>query len=147
LKNSITQQEADTLLALEKHYRGTKTFEFPSFGGDLRIPLHSSDNREEFSLDISRASISLIKNKFQTRARTTVVLVRIDIGGSPHRNPDGVEIPCPHIHFYKSGFNDRWAYPLSDYFVNTNNSIKILQEFMDYCKIITRPTIREDLFV
>ena len=108
----LTQQEADALLAFEKHYKGKDEFFFPSLGGDLRIPLYSLDNREEFILDISRGSISLEKNKFQTRARTTVILVRVDIGGSPHRNPDGTEIPCPHIHFYKAGFDDKWAEPL-----------------------------------
>jgi hypothetical protein len=142
----LTQQEADDLLSFEKHYRGKETFIFPSFGGDLHIPLHSSDNREEFILDISRGSISLEKNKFQTRARTTIILIRVDIGGAPHRNPDGTEIQCPHIHFYKAGFDDKWAEPLSNYFVNIDVPIKMLHEFMDYCKIITKPYIQTELF-
>jgi hypothetical protein len=144
--NFLTQQEADTLLALEKHYKGNEIFKFPSLGGNLRIPLHSTDNREEFILDVSRGSISLEKNKFQTRARTTIILIRVDIGGAPHRNPDGTEIKCPHIHFYKAGFDDKWAEPLSDYFKNATDSIKILHEFMNYCTIITKPSIQEDLF-
>jgi hypothetical protein len=142
----LTQQEADALLALEKHYRDTKTFVFPSYGGELRIPVYSLDNREEFILDISRSSISLERNKFQTRARIAIVLARIDIGGAPHRNPDGTEIQCPHIHFYKAGFNDKWAEPLSNYFTNIKDPVKILHEFIDYCNIVTMPTIQEDLF-
>jgi hypothetical protein len=137
----LTQQEADDLIDMEKHYSGKEVFAFPLYGGELCIPLHSSDNREEFIFDIWRGSISLKKNKFQTRARTSLILVRVDIGGSPHRNPDGVEIPSPHIHLYKEGFEHKWAYPLSDYFANFDDSIKILDEFMDYCKIITRPSI------
>lgn len=42
----LTQQEADALLALEKHFLGNDRFAFPALGGALRIPLHSSDRRE-----------------------------------------------------------------------------------------------------
>jgi hypothetical protein len=142
----LTQQEADDLLSCEKHHRGKETFIFPLCGGDLRIPLYSSDNREEFILDISRGRISL-KNKLQTRVRTTIILIRVDIGGAPHRNPDGTEILCPHIHFYKAGYDDKWAEPLSNHFKNINSApMEILDEFLDYCKIITKPDIRRELF-
>jgi hypothetical protein len=146
LNNQLTQQEADALLGMEKHYAGTDNIQFPSYGGDLRLLLQSSDKREEFFLDISRGTISLAKNKFQNRARRTIVLARIDIGGAPHRNPDDTEIPCPHIHLYKAGFADKWAEPLSKYFKDANKPIDILNEFMGFCNIITRPIIEEDLF-
>jgi hypothetical protein len=141
----LTQQEADDLLSLEKHYRGGKEI-FIDLNKNLCIPLHSPDNREEFILDIWRGAISLKKTKFQTRARTTVILVRVDIGGAPHRNPDGIEIQCPHIHFYKAGFDDKWAEPLSNHFINFNDPIKILHEFMKYCKVITRSCVQGVLF-
>ena len=70
----LTQQEADALLALDKHFLGNDHFEFPALGGALRIPLHSEDRREEFSLDITRGRILLEKNTFQTRARKAVIL-------------------------------------------------------------------------
>ncbi|MDV6343110.1 hypothetical protein R2Q26_00840 [Nitrosomonas sp. Is37] len=60
----LTQQEADALLALDKHYRGMEQFTYPSLGGTLRVPLYSEDNREEFSLDITRGRIELRKNTF-----------------------------------------------------------------------------------
>ena len=72
----LTQQEADALLSLEKHYIGSDRFSLPSLGGTLRIPLHSSDHREEFSLDITRGRIKLCKNTFQARARKVVILAR-----------------------------------------------------------------------
>ena len=96
----LTQHEANTLLALEKHFLGCDRFEFPALGGALRIPLHSADRREEFSLDITRGRILLEKNTFQTRARKAVILARLDLAGPPHRNPDGEEIGCPHLHLY-----------------------------------------------
>jgi hypothetical protein len=143
----LTQQEVNALLALEKHYTGTEQFEFPSLGGFLRIPLHSTDKKEEFVLDITRGRISLQKNTFQTRARKSVVLARIDIGGAPHRNPDGEEITCPHFHLYKEGFGDKWATALPDCFNHLSDIWQTLHDFMDYCHIVTKPVINKDLFI
>lgn len=95
----LTQQEADALLALEKYYFEANVLKFPDLGGTLRLVLHSLDKREEFNLDITRGKISLAKNTFQTRARKAIVLVRLDILGPPHRNPNGEEVECPHIRY------------------------------------------------
>jgi hypothetical protein len=47
------------------------------------------------------------------------VLVRLDLGGAPHRNRDDEEIGVPHLHLYREGFGDKWATPLpSDRFRN-----------------------------
>lgn len=142
----LTQQEADALFVLEKHYRGSGRFSFPSLGGALRIPLHSQDQREEFSLDVTRGRIELRKNTFQTRARKAVILARIDLGGPPHRNPDDEEIACPHLHVYREGFGDKWATPLPPRFSNANDAWSTLFEFMDFCNVSTRPVILQELF-
>ncbi|MCC5877497.1 MAG: hypothetical protein JJU11_14855 [Candidatus Sumerlaeia bacterium] len=143
---TLTQAEADTLLALEKYYYGEERFTYPGLGGSLRLGLHSADRCEEFNLDITRGRIVLTKNTFQTRARKTVILVRLDIDGPPHRNPDGGEIPCPHLHLYREGFGDKWALPLPPEFVGVENPIELLDIFMDYCRIVGKPTIEEDIF-
>ncbi len=142
----LTQQEADALLVLDKHYRGNDSFSFPGLGGSLRIPLHSADHREEFSLDITRGRIELRKNTYQARARKAVVLARIDLGGPPHRNPDGEEVGCPHLHVYREGFGDKWATPLPDIFSIHEDAWTVLIEFMDFCHVATRPTILQELF-
>lgn len=142
----LVQQEADALLAMEKHYTGAERFTFPSLGGALRISLHSEAMREEFNLDITRGRIELKKNTFQLRAQRAIVLARIDIGGAPHRNPDGEEMPCPHLHVYREGHGDKWAIPLSIQFSNSTNAWQILYEFMDYCTVITKPIILQELF-
>ena len=108
--------------------------------------LHSRDSREEFSFDITRSCIVLTKNTFQTRAKKTIVLARIDIGGAPHRNPDGKEILCPHLHVYREGYGDKWAIPVPGNFSNSMTAWQIMNEFMDYCKVITKPIIHEELF-
>ena len=70
------------------------------------------DGREEFLLDIRRARIDLAKGTYQNRGREVVILARLDFGGAPHRNPDGEEIGSPHIHLYREGFGDKWAFPI-----------------------------------
>ena len=46
----------------------------------------------------ARAGTVLTKGRYQNRARNVVVLLRLDFGGAPPRNPDGSELPCPHLH-------------------------------------------------
>lgn len=92
--------------------------------------------------------IALEKITFQTRARKAVVLVRLDIDGPPHRNPDGEEIGCPHIHLYREGYGDKWAYPLPDELKCVlDNPYNLLDKFMDYCHIIGKPIIQRELFI
>jgi hypothetical protein len=142
----LTQNEADRLLKLEKHYRDDKQLIFPTYGGKLHIPLCSDDAREEFIISIQRSKIELRKNTFQTRTRKTIILARLDIAGPIHRNPDGEEIICPHLHLYKEGDNDKWAIPLPDFFNNPDNTWETLNDFMDFCAVITKPIIQRELF-
>jgi hypothetical protein len=142
----LTQQEADALLVLEKHFLGKDRFAFPGLGGVLRIPLHSSDRREEFSLDITRGRILLEKNTFQTRARKAVILARLDLAGPPHRNPDGEEIDCPHLHLYREGYGDKWASPLPAVFTGIEDAVELMDTFMDYCRVVGKPIIERGLF-
>ena len=143
----LTKDEAESLLKMEKHYFGSKKqFDFPDLGGALHIPLHSNDKREEFILDITRGRISLEKNTFQTRARRAVVLARLDLGGSPHRNPDGQELECPHLHLYREGYDAKWAFPLPKELTGISDTFGFLDAFMDYCVIIKKPIINTGLF-
>ena len=53
----LTQAEADTLLALEKHRVDDTQWDYPA-SGSISIPLASSDQREQFYLDIRRSRIN-----------------------------------------------------------------------------------------
>jgi hypothetical protein len=106
---NLTQAEADALIAMEKHPVNEDRNDFPMGGQSLVLPLQTVDRREQFLLDLSRGRIDLLKVKMQNRGRQVVVLVRLDLGGAPHRNPDGEEIPVPHLHVYREGFGDKWA--------------------------------------
>jgi hypothetical protein len=129
--SEITQTEADALIAVEKQRVNDDEHNYPGGGGKLTIPLQSADRREQFMLDISRRRIDLYKGKYQNRARQIVVLVRLDIGGAPHRNPDGTEIACPHLHLYREGYGDKWAYPVPlDRFGRMGDLWGTLEDFM-----------------
>jgi len=143
----LTQSEADALVAMEKHCVETRLYDFPYAGEKLSIPLQSTDGREHFLLDISRGQIDLCKVKYQNRARQVVVLIRLDFGGGPHRNPDGKEIPCPHIHVYREGYGDKWAIPPpTDDFSSLDSLWQTLEDFMRYCNITQPPNINRGLF-
>ena len=144
---NLTQAEANDLIALEKHRVDRREWFYPHMGGKVTIPLVSWDGRERFHLDLYRGRISLSRKTFQNRARGVVVLVRLDAGGPPHRNPDDREVPAPHLHIYREGFGDKWAVPVpSAHFATLTDTWQTLQDFMAYCTIKEPPNIRRELF-
>jgi hypothetical protein len=140
----LTQAEADALMAMEKHRADNSVWRYPREGDAVTIPLLSLDRHEEFLLDLSRGRINLMKVKYQERARNVEVLVRLELDGPPHRNPDDTEIACPHIHVYKEGYGVKWAMPLpQDTFSNLSDVYKTLDEFMAFCNVKTPPRFRK----
>ena len=144
---NLTAAEAEALISMPKIKVNDDRHDYPGTGGSLVIPLTSKDKREEFLLDIYRGRIDLLKGTYQNRARQVVVLVRVDFGGAPHRNPDGAEVPSPHMHLYREGFADKWAVPLpSDKFPNVTDLWQLLDDFMRFCNVVDRPEIVRGLF-
>jgi hypothetical protein len=144
----IPQAEADALIAMEKRcVEENITWLFPDPGGKLAIPLVSPDKRENFILDITRAQIKLTKATYQNRARQAIILMRLDLDGPPHTNPDGQEIPCPHLHIYREGYGDKWAsqLPVARY-PNVKDLFSTLEEFMRHCNVTQPPQIDRGLF-
>ena len=144
----LSQKEADALIAMEKHRVDERTWNYPAaVGGAISIPLISADRQETFALDVSRGRIDLRKGTYQNRARQVIVLVRLDFGGAPHRNPDGEEVPCPHLHVYREGYADKYAVVVpTDAFRNVEDPWQALQDFMRYCNITKSPAIERGLW-
>jgi hypothetical protein len=144
---NLTQAEADALIALAKRRVDETEWSYPDFGGGISIPLVSMDRREQFWLDLRRAGIDLAKGTYQNRGRQVVVLVRLDFGGPPHRNPDGEELGSAHLHVYREGFGDKWATPVpAERFHDLSNPWQTLVDFMQFCNIVDPPNIRRGLF-
>jgi hypothetical protein len=142
----LTQAEANLLLAMEKHRTNDDSHRFGS--QRLEIPLQSVDQREHFLLDIGRGRINLLKGTYQTRAKQTVILARLDFGGQPHRNPDGEEVFSPHLHIFREGFADKWAQPLpAEHFANSDDSWVLFEDFLRFCNVTRPPVFVRELFV
>ena len=105
----ISQQEADNLISMNKYRKEIKLLNFPNPGSKIIVPLADKFKKEDFLLDIDRSGKIALKIKYQTRARKVIILVRLDMKGRPHENPDGKIIPLPHLHGYKEGWGNRWA--------------------------------------
>jgi len=132
----LTQAEADELIAMRKLCSEERTWDMPDPGGKVSIPLVSEDTREPFTLDISRGRIDLRKGTYQNRVRKVFVLVRLDFGGQPHRNPDGQEVASPHLHLYREHYADKWAFELPpDDFSDVSDLLLTLDDFLRYCNI------------
>jgi len=93
-----------------------------------------------FLLDLWRGTIRLSKLRYQTRGRKVIVLVRLDINGSPHTNPDGTRLDGTHLHVYREGYEDRWAYPIdTSIFRDVYNIQQSFEDFCRYCNIEIPP--------
>jgi hypothetical protein len=144
---TLTQTEADALLKIAKIRADDQEWLYPGLAGSLSIPLLSHDKRENFLLDISRARIVMLRGKYQMRARNALVLARLDFGGPPHRNPDGAEFPCPHLHLYREGLGDKYAVPIpAAAFPNLSDLWQTLHDFMRFCNVTEPPRIRRGLW-
>ena len=144
----LTQGEADTLIAMDKHRVDAKRWDYPGYGEKIAIPLVSTDRRERFFLDLHRSRIDVAKGTYQNRGRQSVILVRLDFGNKRHRNPDHRWIGSPHLHLYREGHGDQWAYPVpSDQFTDLTDAWQTLQDFMQFCNIVDPPVIQQRLFI
>ena len=141
----LTQTEADALIAMEKTFEIRRTITIP-VGTDQTHELVGADQRERFLLDIWRGTLRISKVKYQTRGKKVVVLVRLDIDGAPHTNPDGTRIDGAHLHIYREGFEDKWAYPIDpEEFSNLSDIYHAFRDFCRYCNIRNVPSLQRGL--
>ncbi len=154
--SAISQSESDALLSVPKFFRDDSPLEFTNTTPmDYERVLLSEDRREEFLLTIERGNRKRIRLKYQTRARKIVILARLDLDGPAHRNPPdsphrpNERLPCPHLHLYREGFEDRIAYlvpDVSEFIVsNHTNGLAWLVDFLNFCHVQNVPPIQTTL--
>jgi hypothetical protein len=144
----LTQTEADALIELEKRRVDDMEWKYPGLGGGVSIPLISVDRREQFVLDLRRGRIDLAKGSYQNRGRRVIPLVRLCFGGAPHDNPDGSEVDSPHLHIFREGYGDKWAFPIpGERFSNLGDRWQTFQDFLRFCNVVYPPNIRRGLAV
>lgn len=140
----LTQPVANALMAIPKHIVTTGEIQFPAAGNFLQLELRSDDEHESFLVDVNRrGKIKLTKCTYQERYAVVEILVRVDIDGPPHENPDGTLIPCPHIHEYREGYGDKWARPLPPNFSNPSDLVVTFRDFLKFCNVGKIPGIQK----
>lgn len=144
----ITQELADYLLKTEKKIIESEII-FPIQGENIILnSVCINNNQEKLLIDINRkGTLKLTRSTYQGRYQTNIILLRIDIDTKPHRNPDNTIISPTHIHIYREGYGDKWAYPLENYEcfldINKNNLVEVFVKFCEFCNITEIPRIQE----
>lgn len=66
-----------------------------------------------------------------------------------HTNPDGTSVPTPHVHLFREGFDDKFAYPLNEVFpefdTQKHDRVELFFVFCDYCNIARDYTIENSI--
>lgn len=107
----LSHPRADAYLTARKIKATATDCRLPSvIPKPVSVPLVAPDiSGVAFSLDVTQKRI-VLKLKCQLRCTTEpVVLARLDFA-SPHRNPDGTAVGVPHLHIYREGYGDKFAY-------------------------------------
>ena len=139
----LTQQRADELMGMPKYCVDASPIAFPLPDQATQLQLKSSDNREEFLVDVNRKGrIKLSKCTYQERYEVVDILLRLNVAGPPHVNPDGQDVPSPHLHVYREGFGDKWAKPAPSDFSKLSDLAKTLEHFLTYCEVQKVPLIQ-----
>ena len=141
----LTQAEADALIAMRKCFVSPRSISMPP-GIDETHELIGEDKREHFLLDLWRGTMRLSKYKMQTRGRIIVVLVRLDINGAPHTNPDGQILDGTHLHIYRKASMTNGHIQLIEEFHDVENAGAAFKDFCRFCHIEEIPPYQGVLF-
>ena len=144
---TLTQTEYDFIMSQEKVFEDlVSTIHLGPAPIQWVKQINSTINKEIFLLDFYRGSFELAKYTINKRYRQTIVLLRYDNGGR-HTNPDGVKFEGSHIHLYKEGYNDKFAFPNSEIGLTETDSMEVVfNKIMHFCNIKRIPNIEMSMF-
>lgn len=130
------------------------------------IELISSQIDASLLFDISKYGLQIKRNKSQLRHNKTDVILRLDIY-SKHKNPEFIKEKSPkelgslmqkysgavfekersHLHFFVKGYNDKWAFPISEFGLKGKGELEdVAKEFCEFCNIKEIEFIKRSLF-
>ena len=144
---SITQIEYDYIMSQDKVFDEA---ELPIQLGPAPIQwtrqINSIVNKETFILDFYRGSFELSKYTINKRYKQTIILLRYDSGGR-HTNPDEEKFEGAHVHLYREGYNDKFAFPITTLgIVESDTMEEVFNKVMYFCNIKNLPTIEVSMF-
>ena len=108
--------------------------------------INSIASKETFSLDFYRGSFELSKYTVNKRYRQTIIMLRYDNGGR-HTNSDGVLFEGPHVHLYREGYNDKFAFTVAEINISANDTMEeVFKKIMHFCNVKNLPVIEVPMF-
>ena len=134
----MTREEAHKLIQVLKKITEKGIFFVPEQGKRKQLHLLSVfSDKDHFDVIINRAGVNSKKYTLVLRYGKDQGLLRIDMGGGPHTNPDGTIIACPHLHMQQkdTGKWDAWAEDIPAVFGDTEDCVQTLKDFLQYCNV------------
>lgn len=138
---NLNQELISYLIDIDKFFEDEDIQPIAS-GQKDSFSLYSSDGRCFFTLDMNRSGIIESKTMLQTRySRTNDWIIRLELNGPPHTNPDGSQTERDHIHILreKDGKRINMGYNIDTFhsllFKNTNNITRIFEEFCEFSNV------------
>ena len=135
----MTQTEAQSLIQVLKKLLQHGSIILPQIGNQTTLELRSVfSDKDRFTVIFNRkGKIRNDKYTLLLRCGKDKGLIRIDVGGSVHTNPDGTIIPCPHIHLQQknTGAWDAWATDIPAVFGDVTDRLETFRAFLQYCNV------------
>lgn len=142
----LTQQAADFLARLSKQITSATVVMVPPTGSQIGWVAESVAPKHRFHVHMRRGRKLATQITLQERYETNEILIRLDIDGPNHGNPDGTVVPTPHLHIYREGYEDKWAFPVPpELDISSGNPTLILINFLDYCGVTPIPPVQGGL--
>ncbi len=140
MEKLFSDEEAQRIIYLHKKFLTDKVILTTFF--DEEFDLISVNNEIRYILTVRNSKHQRLKITIQKREKNTQIpLVRLDTH-KKHMNPDGTIIEGNHIHIYKEGYKDSWAYPLPYKHINFSNLSDFKTTFLEFLEFFNIEKIR-----
>lgn len=138
----LSQAAADHLARIAKQITSARVVIVPTAGGQGAWEA-TATRQETFHLHMRRGRKVTSQVTLQERYETNEILLRLDVDGPTHANPDGTVVPTPHLHIYCEGYDDKWAFPVPpDLDISSGDAALLLITFLAYCGISPIPPVQ-----
>jgi len=134
----VTKESAQELIHVMKEIVEKGIYNLPKQGSQNKILLQSVlSKRDKFDVVVNRVA-RINPSKYTLLLNYPEEgLLRVDVNGPNHVNPDGAKVPCPHVHMRMkdTGKWDDWAFDLPAVFGNTEDCAATVRDFLQYCQV------------
>jgi hypothetical protein len=139
----LSQEAADHLAQVAKQITSARVIVIPASGKRMEWQASADQEKHRFYLNMRRGLKVPTQLTLQERYETNEILLRLDIDGPPHGNPDGTVVPTPHLHIYREGYDAKWAFPVPpDLDISSVDPLQVLVNFLLYCGITPIPPVQ-----